>query len=64
MGYVDYTDSYIDFLLIKLTNIDFPDAAIDTTTLVVFVLSLIISVFLNICDLKENKQKKETKKNL
>ncbi len=48
LGYVDNTNSYIDLLINKTTGLDFPDPLVDRTTLIVFLISLIVSVVLNL----------------
>jgi hypothetical protein len=52
LGYQDRSRSYIHFLLLKLTGIDFNPQSVEGATLVVFLVSLGISVWLNIRDWK------------
>jgi hypothetical protein len=42
--------SYVHFLLLELTGIDFPSGLLDTTVVVVFALALLLSVVLNLRD--------------
>lgn len=55
LGYHDQTVSYIHFLLLKLTGIDFNIHLVDTITLIVFVISLLMSAWLNIRDFRKRK---------
>lgn len=57
MGYQDQRGSYIHFLLIKLTGINFNPGLVETTTLIVFLVSLALSTWLNIQDRKKMKPK-------
>src|SRR5688500_16758941 len=50
LGYHDQHGSYIQFLLLKLTGIDFNEQLVENVTLIVFLLSLVLSVWLNIRD--------------
>ncbi len=47
LGYQDMSSSYIHFLLLKLTGIDFDRNLVDTVTVVVFFSAFAISVYLN-----------------
>jgi hypothetical protein len=58
LGYHDEQDSYIHFLLLKLTGIDFNRDLVEKTTLIVFLLSLVMSIWLNIRDGKMNKKER------
>ena len=53
LGYHDQHGSYIQFLLLKLTGINFNATLVETTTLVVFLISLVMSIWLNIRDRKK-----------
>ena len=55
LGYHDESDSYIHFLLLKLTGINFNKSLVDTVTLVVFFVALAMSVWLNIRDYRRKK---------
>ena len=56
LGYQDMSDSYIHFLILKITGINFPEKVVDIGTLVVFFLSLLISIWLNVRDLKRKEK--------
>jgi hypothetical protein len=53
LGYHDQQNSYIQFLLIKLTGINFNSNLVDNATLIIFLLSLTLSIWLNIRDRKK-----------
>ena len=58
MGIDDESNSYIHFLLLKLTGINFQKSLVDKVTLIVFFTSLALSIWLNIADhLKKKKLK-------
>ena len=59
MGLYDQSTSYVHFLLLKLTGIDFNKQLVDNVTLIVFFLSFAISLVLNF---RDTKRKKKTKK--
>ena len=50
LGLFDHSHSYIHFLLLKLTGIDLDSKLVEMGTLVIFLLSLTMSIFLNIRD--------------
>jgi hypothetical protein len=50
LGYFDQSKSYVHFLLLKLTGIDFNKNLVEKTTLTVFFVSLAISLLLNYRD--------------
>lgn len=50
LGYNDKTNSYIDLLIMKITGLEFQDKMIDTVTVTVFAISLLLSTILNIRD--------------
>lgn len=52
LGYQDQQNSYIHFLLLKLTGINFNSKLVDNATLIIFLLSLILSIWFNIRDRK------------
>jgi hypothetical protein len=56
MGLYDQSNSYVHFLLLKLTGINFQKELVDKTTLIAFFLSLVISIWLNISDFRKRKQ--------
>lgn len=47
LGYNDRSNSYIHFLLLKTTGINFDPKLVDNITLIVFLLSFILSIWLN-----------------
>jgi hypothetical protein len=53
LGYHDQQNSYIHFLLLQLTGINFNENLVNTVTLIVFILSLALSIWLNIRDRKK-----------
>ncbi|MCX8019963.1 MAG: DUF2784 domain-containing protein [Chitinophagaceae bacterium] len=52
LGYSDISDSYIHFLLIKLTGINFDEHVVETGTLIIFLLVFMISLFLYVKEKK------------
>jgi hypothetical protein len=59
LGYHDQRGSYIHFLLLKLTGVNFNMNLVEDLTLIVFLLSLVMSVWLNRRDwLKKRREKK------
>jgi hypothetical protein len=61
LGYSNDPNSYITLLLQSLTGKRFPQNLVDTVTVIVFIASLLISLWLNIWDhyekIKERKKK-------
>ena len=57
LGFHDRSNSYIHFLLLKLTGKDLNPRFVDNATLIFFLLSFVLSVWLNINDRKKRKQK-------
>ena len=55
LGYHDQTSSYIHFLVLKLTGANFDIQLVETVTVVVFVISLAMSVWLNVRDWRRKK---------
>jgi hypothetical protein len=53
LGYHDKSNSYIHFLALKLTSINFQPQLVDTITVLVFFTSLVLSLWLNIKDWKK-----------
>lgn len=47
IGYNDESNSYIHFLILKIFRINLPEKWVDTATLILFLLALIISIILN-----------------
>ncbi|WP_205509829.1 DUF2784 domain-containing protein [Longitalea arenae] len=60
LGYHDQQKSYIHFLLLKLTGFNFNEDLVNNATLIVFVISLIMSIWLNMRDRKKSKRSKIT----
>ena len=59
LGYSDKSNSYIHFLILKLTGIDFPEDFVVNVTFIVFILLVILSVIFNTRDYlvwKKNKK--------
>lgn len=56
MGLYDQSNSYVHFLLLKLTGINFQKDLVDKITLIVFFVSLVLSSWLNIADYRKNRQ--------
>lgn len=52
LGYHDRSNSYIHFLLLKLTGKNFDPVLVENMTLMIFLLSFILSVWLNLRDRK------------
>lgn len=50
LGYRDESDSYIHFLILKLTGANLSQQLVENATLAVFVVSVFMSVWLNIRD--------------
>jgi hypothetical protein len=53
LGYHDQQGSYIHFLLLQLTGINFNRNLVDNATLIIFLVSLGLSIWLNIRDRKK-----------
>jgi hypothetical protein len=58
LGFHDQSSSYIHFLLLKLTGINFNENLVNNVTLIVFVISLAMSIWLNIRDRKKRKSRR------
>jgi hypothetical protein len=56
LGYHDQQDSYIHFLLLKLTGINFNAGLVEKATLLVFLVSLAMSIWLNVRDRRNVKR--------
>lgn len=59
LGYNDSSDSYIHFLVLKLTGINFPHRLVDTVTVIVFFTSLALSIVVNTMDIIKKRQTKK-----
>lgn len=55
LGYHDQTRSYIHFLILKLTGANLNISLVETATVVVFGVSLAMSVWLNVRDYRKKK---------
>ena len=56
LGYHDQSVSYVHFLILKLTGINFNTKLVDNVTLIVFLVSILLSCWLNARDFfKERK---------
>ena len=56
LGYTDQSRSYIHFLILKLTGINLSVSLVETVTVVLFALSLVMSVWLNVRDWRRKKR--------
>ncbi|MGE5106249.1 MAG: DUF2784 family protein [Sphingobacteriales bacterium] len=57
LGYTDQSRSYIHFLILKLTGANLEISLVETATVVVFAISLVMSVWLNVRDWRRKKMK-------
>jgi hypothetical protein len=55
LGYNDRSNSYIHFLIFKITGVDLDPELVDTVTMIVFILCFILTVFLNVRDWRVKK---------
>jgi hypothetical protein len=56
LGYHDQQTSYIQFLVLKLTGINFDLLLVEQVTLIVFLVSFLLSAWLNCRDLRNRKK--------
>ena len=56
LGYHDQQNSYIHFLLLKLTGINFNQNLVEKATLLIFLVSLAMSIWLNMRDRRKTKK--------
>lgn len=56
LGYYDQSISYVHFLILKLTGINFDPKLVDKVTFSVFFISIILSLWLNIRDFRMSKK--------
>jgi Protein of Unknown function (DUF2784) len=56
LGYEDRSNSYIHFLLLKLTGHNLNTKLVEMGTLIIFLLSSVLSIWLNIRDRNRNKR--------
>ncbi|HEX6333464.1 MAG TPA: DUF2784 family protein, partial [Flavisolibacter sp.] len=61
LGYRDQQRSYIHFLLLKVTGINFNEQLVETATLIGFIISLIMSAWLNIRDYRHRHVAKDNR---
>ena len=59
LGYKDISNSYIHFLLLKLTRIDFPENLVVNSVIIVFFVCIFLSIFFNIRDIYLSKSKRK-----
>ena len=57
LGYHDRSNSYIHFLLLKITGIDLNEKLVEYATLIIFLLSAVLSTWLNIKDWRKQRVK-------
>ena len=55
MGIHDRSDSYIHFLLLKLSGINFDPGFVEKMTLLVFIVCFVLTIFLNIRDYRRKR---------
>jgi hypothetical protein len=55
LGYTDMPHSYIKFLIRQVTGLDLNAVLVDTATIVLFFLALVISLYLNFKDFQKHK---------
>jgi Protein of Unknown function (DUF2784) len=58
LGFSDDSYSYIHFLLLQLTGMDFSPSLVDSATAIVFFVSIALSTILNIRDFKRSGRQK------
>jgi len=58
IGIHDQSNSYIHFLLLKITGINFPVQLVEEITLIVFFISLAVSIWLNVRDIRKKRKQK------
>jgi hypothetical protein len=57
LGYHDRSNSYIHFLVLKLTGVDLDPGFVEMVTLIIFFIALGLSIWLNIRDYKRKKSR-------
>jgi hypothetical protein len=55
LGYTDDSNSYIHFLILKITGINFPENFVDTATVIVFFTAYFISIYFALSKKYSNK---------
>jgi hypothetical protein len=56
LGYQDISSSYIHFLIFKIAHVDIPVNLVNLSTVIVFLLAFIVSIYLNVKKLRSNKK--------
>jgi len=56
LGYNDLSRSYIHFLILQLTGVNFDPSTVENLTLVIFLLSFVLSLWFNVRDRRRAKQ--------
>ena len=56
LGYNDHSRSYIHFLILQLTGVNFDPSTVENLTLVIFLLSFALSLWFNVRDRRRAKQ--------
>ena len=57
LGYHDRSNSYIHFLLLHITGINFDTQLVENCTLIIFLLSFVLSIWLNFQDRRKSNEK-------
>ena len=60
LGYIEESDNYIHFLFLKLTGINLPGKLVENGVMIFFVLSLAMSISLNLRDYIQRRKEKRT----
>ena len=47
LGFTDESNSYIHFLILKVTGINLPETLVETTTIIIFLLAIALSIWFN-----------------
>lgn len=48
LGFRDESNSYIHFLILKVTGINLPETLVETTTIIIFLLAIALSIWFNV----------------
>ena len=56
LGYSDHSRSYIHFLILQLTGVNFDPSTVENLTLVIFLLNFVLSLWFNVRDRRRAKQ--------
>lgn len=57
LGYHDTSDNYIHLLILETTGIDVPEKMLEAGIMIVFIISIIMSIILNLRDYLRTKRK-------